>query len=559
MEALTPTQPTSADPTRSRRCNVAAALTDQARARPHDAAIHYPTSDGEASITYAELDALTDRVAHGLRDHGFGDGARVALMVPPGLPFFVLFFAMFKAGTVPVLIDPGIGLKPLKKCLDEAAPIGFIGSSKAQWARLLLGWGRRSIRRLVTVGPRPLWRGVRYRDLEYAAESSRPLCTTEADDMAAILFTSGSTGPPKGVVYRHRHFAAQVDLLREAFGIEAGEVSLPTFPPFALFDPALGMTTVVPDMDPTRPAEADPRKLVAAIRKHAVTQVFGSPALLRVLGDHCAEHSITLDSVRRVTSAGAAVPIAVVRRMQDALPEGALVHTPYGATECLPVASIDSAELDARVETLQDEGEGICVGRPVAPNQLKIIGITDLPIERVRDATEMPVGMRGEIVVHGPTTTDTYWRRDDATRLAKIDDAQRRTWHRMGDIGYLDANGRLWYCGRKSQRVETGNDTLFPDQVEAYFNTHPQVARTALVGIGPAGRQTPVLCVEMLPGVSEHETERTRVDLLQLAQLRTDTRAIQRVVMHPGFPVDIRHNAKIGREQLARWVAEQSA
>jgi acyl-CoA synthetase (AMP-forming)/AMP-acid ligase II len=346
-------------------------------------------------------------------------------------------------------------------------------------------------------------------------------------------------------------------MLQSAFDIQPGEVDLPTFPPFALFDPAMGMTTVVPFMDPTRPAKADPRLLVQTINRFNVTNIFGSPALLNVLGRYTESENIQLPSVRRVISAGAAMPIATIRRLQKTLPSDAEVFTPYGATECLPVASVSGTELNAEVEQRTASGEGTCIGRPVAPNQVKIIPVKDSVIETFADTVELPVGITGEIIVRGPTSTDSYWGREEQTRLANITDAEGRIWHRMGDAGYFDTDGRLWYCGRKSQRVINENGTLFADQIEAIFNVHPEVARTALVGIGTAGRQTPVLCVEPLGKPSRHRRERIRIDLLQLGRNHTATKSIKQILFHKSFPVDIRHNAKIGREKLSLWAAEK--
>ena len=547
-------------------CNVAGALSWQAARQADAPAIHYPTGlvTGRVeyrSINYYALDELTDRYARGLAEFGIARGTRTALMVPPGLPFFALFFALFKVGAIPVLIDPGIGIKPLGECLGEAEPEAFIGVTRAQVARAALGWGEDSIARTVTVGPVAGRHGITHRQLARLGDrsSGAVLESTLPDEMAAILFTSGSTGVPKGVVYRHRHFAAQVEMLQAAFGIEAGEIDLPTFPPFALFDPALGMTTVIPWMDPTRPAKADPKMLVQAIDNFGVTNVFGSPALVRNLGDFAAEKGIRLRSVRRVISAGAAVPVDVLTRMQDALGAGGRVYTPYGATECLPVCIASSADLDRRVRRMTRAGEGVCVGRPAQGNRVRIVALSDLPFAGDGDVTDLPPGVTGEIMVHGPTTTDAYWRREEQTRASRHVDGEGRTWHRMGDIGYLDAEGRLWYCGRKSQRIETGAETLFPDQIEAIFNTHPEVARTALVGVGAAGRQRPVLCVETAKRAGRRRRDRIRADLLQLAQSHPRTRSIHEVLFHKAFPVDIRHNAKIGREALAEWAGEQLA
>jgi len=543
-------------------CNIASALVSQAARQGDNIAIHYPVGKHRGrisyeSVSYHALNALSDDYAHGLIEYGIGRGTRTALMLTPGLDFFAMFFALFKAGAVPVLIDPGIGIKPLKTCLAEAQPEAFIGVTKAQVARKLLGWAPAV--KLVTSGPKLGWGGLNTRQLRKLGQrtSGPALADTQPDEMAALLFTSGSTGIPKGVVYRHRHFVSQVEMLRSAFDIRPGEVDLPTFPPFALFDPAMGMTTVVPLMDPTRPAKADPKLLVQTIKRFDVTNIFGSPALLNVLGRHTESENIQIPSVRRVISAGAAMPVATIRRLQKTLAPDAEVYTPYGATECLPVASVSGSELNTEVEQRTATGEGTCIGRPVNPNRVKIIPVIDTAIESFDQTVELPIGITGEIVVHGPTTTDSYWQRQEQTSLAKIVDTNGSIWHRMGDAGYFDPEGRLWYCGRKSQRVVNQHTTLFADQVEAIFNVHPEVARTALVGIGPHGQQTPVLCVELLNKVSKHRRERIRTDLFQLGRNNVMTKSIQQILFHKSFPVDIRHNAKIGRGKLAVWAEKK--
>ncbi|MCH8058369.1 MAG: AMP-binding protein, partial [Proteobacteria bacterium] len=460
---------------------------------------------------------------------------------------------------VPVLIDPGIGMKPLKQCLAEATPKAFIGVTKAQFARKVLGWAKESCEQIITAGPKLGLGGINLKELRKLGNrsSGAMLHVPDPQDMAAILFTSGSTGPPKGVVYRHRHFSAQVEMLKNAFGIQAGEVSLPTFPPFALFDPALGMTTVVPQMDPSRPAKANPELLVRAIDEFKVTNIFASPALLDTLSRYVVARGKRLESVTRVISAGAAVPIRTIRRMQKALYSDAEIHTPYGATECLPVSSISAGQLTSKIQDMSESGEGVCVGRPIEPNHVRIIKISDLAFNDFSETTEMPPGMPGEIVVSGPSCTDSYWQRDADTSMAKIVDANGTIWHRMGDAGIMDGTGRLWYCGRLSQRIETGQEVLFADQCEAVFNQHPDLLRSAVVGIGARGAQIPVLCIEVKGKLSVVDTERVHFDLLQLAQAFALTRSIRTVLFHPGFPVDIRHNSKINREELVQWATKK--
>ncbi|HVR82561.1 MAG TPA: fatty acid CoA ligase family protein [Luteimonas sp.] len=542
-------------------CNIAASLPRLARERPDQVAMRCPGRSGryDVTLTYAQLDARSDAIAAGLAMRGIVRGTRTVVMVRPTPEFFLLMFALFKAGAVPVLVDPGIDRRVLKQCLDEAQPEAFIGIPLAQLARRVLGWTK-SARVRITIGRRAWWADATLAQVERAGaqQAHFQLADTQPDDIAAVLFTSGSTGVPKGVVYRHRHFVAQINMLREAFGIMAGGVDLSTFPPFALFDPALGLTSIIPDMDPTRPARANPRKLMRAIERFGVTQLFGSPALIAVL----ARHGVKLPTLQRVLSAGAPVPADVVAAMRALLPDDAQLWTPYGATECLPVTVIEGRELEAtRART--ESGAGTCVGRPVPPNEVRIIRIDDGAIAQWSDELLVKPGQVGEITVAGPTTTDAYFNRDAATRLAKIRevlaDGSERVVHRMGDLGWIDDAGGLWFCGRKSQRVVTGNGTLCTEQVEPIFNTHPDVRRTALVGIGARGAQRPVLCVELRDGVKRDAHARIAGELRHIANGFVHTAQVGRFLFHPKFPVDIRHNAKIGREKLALWAARRLA
>lgn len=538
-------------------CNIAASLPRLARERPDQIAMRCPGRDGryDIALSYAQLDARSDAIAAGLAKRGIVRGTRTVLMVRPTPEFFLLMFALFKAGAVPVLVDPGIDKRALRQCLDEAQAAAFIGIPLAQFARVLLGWARSATIR-VTTGARAILADVTLAEIERDGAGAGPqLADTRPDDVAALLFTSGSTGVPKGVVYRHRHFVGQIAMMGEAFGIVPGGANLPTFPPFALFDPALGTTSIIPDMDPTRPANADPRKLHAAIARFGIDQLFGSPALMRVLADY----GQPLPGLKTVMSAGAPVPADVVAKIQSLLPADARFWTPYGATECLPVAVIEGREL-LTLRERTEQGAGTCVGRAVPPNEVRIIRVDDAPIERWSDDLLVHGGLVGEITIAGPTATDAYFNRDAQTRAAKIRetlaDGSERIVHRMGDLGYFDSEGRLWFCGRKTQRVVTADTTLCTEQIEPVFNTHPDVRRTALVGIGAFGAQVPVLCVELRKGVPASDWARIESELRHLGEGHVHTAKVQRFLHFPkAFPVDIRHNAKIGREKLAVWAA----
>ncbi len=538
--------------------NIAAYLPRMARLQPHVPAVFCPqTRDrrgrpAHTHYTYAQLDRESNRIAHGLAAMGIGRGVRTVLMVPPSLDFFALTFALFKVGTIPVLIDPGMGIKNLKVCLEEAAPQAFIGIPKAHLARVVLGWGKHTIRSLVTVGPRLGWGGKSLAELG-SEESDYPIVPPQKDEIAAILFTSGSTGPPKGAVYHHGNFCAQVETLRRLYDIRPGEIDLPTFPLFALFAPALGMTSVIPEMDFTRPASVDPRKIIAAVESFGVVSMFGSPALINRVGRYGKTNAVRLPTLHRIISAGAPVPAVVLECFCTMLNDDVEIFTPYGATEALPVCSIGSKEILQETRQLTDMGQGVCVGRPVPDIEVKIIRISDAPIASWTEELCLADGSIGEIAVKGLQVTAEYYQRPEATNLAKIQDPTGGFYHRMGDLGYRDEQGRIWFCGRKSHRVVTGETTLFTIPCEAIFNTHPQVFRTALVGLGPRGTQRPVICIELESGVSRGEQPRIKQELLEIGAQYEITAGIGELLFHPGFPVDIRHNAKIFREKLAVW------
>ena len=538
--------------------NISRPLTEMARLQPETPAIIFPQE--QRILTFRELEQESSRIAAGCERIGIVGGMRVALLVPPSPELFAVTFALFKVGAVPVFIDPGIGARNMKGCLAEAEPEAFIGTPKAHAARRILGWGRASLRILVTIGGGRFWGGTPLAELRRTTSGDRLFtpAETRCSDVAAILFTSGSTGPPKGAIYTHGTFAAQVDALRELYDIRPGEVDLPTFPLFALFAPALGMTALIPRMDFTRPGQVDPRRILGPAAAYAATTMFGSPALLNRVGRHGVANGVKLPTLKRVISAGAPVPAAVLERFAALLPADAEIFTPYGATEALPVSSIGSREILAETGRMTGEGCGVCIGRPVKGLSLAIIPISDEPIELWQESLALPAGEVGEIAVRGPQVSTAYLNRPAATRLAKIADPSGGVWHRMGDVGYRDDTGRIWFCGRKSHRVVTEQETLYTIPVEGVFNTHPEVFRTALVGInGTKGAKRPILCVELDARKGRADQERIRRELLEVGARYPHTAGIRDILFHPAFPVDIRHNAKIFREKLAIWAGQR--
>ena len=505
-------------------------------------------------LTFSELESYSNLCASALFRAGIRKGMRTVVMLRPGKDFLAVCFALMKLGAVMVLVDPGMGRNHLGKCLEQASPEAFIGVPLAQFARGVLGWASGTLGIKISVGW-PGWGANPLRSL-FEPDAGGASVQPEAvrpEDPAAIAFTSGSTGLSKGVVYTHSMFEAQYQQLRDEYGIQPGEVDLATFPLFALFDPALGMTTVFPEMDFSRPGRVHAPDIIEAIQTHRVTHMFGSPALLTRVVDHYGDSPPCLDSVRRVLTAGAPVSRRVLQGFGEFL-AGGEIFTPYGATEALPVSSIASSEL----LWLRGSGgaKGVCVGRPIKGVDVHIIQISEEPFDMLTEDLLLRSGETGELVVAGPNVSMEYFGRPQANRLSKLRLRDGRTGHRMGDLGYFDNQGRIWFCGRKSHRVITPRGVLFSVPTEGIFNQHPQVRRTALVGVGQAPDQTPVLCVELAAG-KRRTKEGIRDELLEIAAQNEGTSQISNVLFHKSFPVDVRHNSKIFREQLALWAADR--
>ena len=561
--------PVSPEPVEG-NANIARHLALMAAARPDAAALKIPrgrTSAGAIdylTLSFAELDAEVSAWCARFTAAGITRGDRTLVMVRQGLPLIAAVFALFRLGAVPVVIDPGMGRKNFLACVARSKPRALVGIPLAQITSHLFRAAFASVK--IRVWARTSSTARLTSSAQRSAVSIQP-ATSAATDLAAILFTSGSTGAPKGVCYEHGMFEAQVRMIRETYGITPGEVDLPMLPIFALFNPALGMTTIVPEIDPSRPAEVDPAKIVQAILQENVTNSFGSPTLWSKIADHCLAHQITLPSLRRVLSAGAPVPAALWKNSAVFLTGGQL-HSPYGATEALPIATISAGEVDST------SVRGACVGRPLSGISVKIIALSDASLATFAEVRELSAGQIGEIIVQGPVVTQTYDALPEATAAAKIPAAHPplgtcplpldpsapsgAAWHRMGDCGYFDPAGRLWFCGRKAERVETVSGPLFTEPCEQVFRAHPQVTRCALIGLGESGRQQPALVIEArLKNAAASQTFARELRALALAQ--THTAAISRFYFHPKFPVDVRHNAKIHRLTLTRWAVTAAA
>ncbi|WP_206739499.1 fatty acid CoA ligase family protein [Streptomyces sp. L2] len=548
--------------------SLAAYLEHHARVAPHKTAIIHPEGrEPDGRVRYREMDYATlqervERLAAGFAGAGIGKGTRTILMTAPGPDLFAIAFALFRLGAVPVVVDPGMGLRRMLHCYRAVGAEAFIGPPAAHLVRVL---GLRTFAAVgvkVTLGRRLFWGGHTLQGLLADAPRSHGWCgpgRVGGEDLMMIGFTTGSTGPAKGVEFTHRMGAAMARELRAAHGRSRDDVSLVTLPLYGMFDLVLGSTLVLAPLAPSRVADADPGLLVDALSRFGVTTMFASPALLRTLARHASGSALPA-TLRCVVSGGAPVPAELVAELRAVLDEKAAFHVTYGATEVLPIASVESAEILRETASLSALGAGTCVGRPMAGLDVRVIPVSDGPMSRLGTDDGQSAGLAGEIVVAGDAVSTGYHRDARADALHKIREGGR-DWHRTGDLGYLDGHGRLWFCGRKSQRVPTERGDLNTVVCEGVFNAHPLVRRSALVGVDQGGRaaKRPVVCVETEAGVDEARWRTMLPELHALADAQPVTAGLRDFLRHPAFPVDIRHNAKIGREELAAWAARRLA
>lgn len=503
------------------------------------------------SYTFSEFEERSNQIAHKLSRCGIKPGMRTLLFVKPCLDFSIITFALFKIGAIPVLIDPGMGMKNLLSSIKQVRPEAMVSIGLVHWVRRIKREAFRSVKVKVSLNPVGGRTHYLYKDLEKESKSFTPREVKDSD-YAAILFTSGGTGIPKGVLYTHGILNAQTDALKEMFQLDETQTDLPGFPLFALFTLAMGMTSVIPDMDPTKPAQCDPAAIVQNILDQKATFVAGSPSIWERVGKYCLKKNIKLPSIKQVVMFGAPVRTEIHEMFKKILTQGD-TYTPYGATESLPVSLISGSEILRDKVELTQQGAGTCIGKAAPGIEIKIMRASDIPEASIH---EMSGGEIGEILVSGRQVTPAYFEMPEETMKAKIF-VDGKLWHRIGDVGYIDQNQNLWFLGRKTHRIKVDEKTThYSIRVEAIFNQHPEIKRSALIEILQNGIITPALAIERHDGQTSLSPE-FKEELKKLALSSSYTEMIQDFFLHPSFPVDVRHNIKIDRNKLSRWAQQR--
>jgi len=515
-----------------------------------DAVVEMGSSGVRRRVSFALLARRVEEIAAGLVAAGVRPGDRVALLVPPGADLTAAVYACWRAGALIVVADAGLGVRGMRRALRAAAPDHVIGVTRglALAATLRLP-GRRIAAGLVATGVR-LGADTSLAELARTGRAAlaalpapAPLPEPDADAECAVVFTSGATGPAKGVVYRRRQLLAQIEALRATYDITAEDKFVAAFAPFALYGPALGITTAVPAMDVTAPGTLSAAALADTVAAAAATMVFASPAALRNVVDTARSldpaRQRALERPRLVLSAGAPVPPSLLRQVGQLMP-GARLHTPYGMTEALPIADVDLDELDK----VGAGGPGVCVGRPVPGVDLAVSPVS--ADGRADGALTGAADVTGEVCVRAPHVKERYDRLWVTERVSSRDPG----WHRTGDVGHLDEDGRLWVEGRLVHVVTTAAGPVTPVGPERRIEGLDGVLAAAVVGVGPAGTQAVVaVVVPQSPPRRGSLADLTLTDAVRAAA----GVPVAAVLLAPRLPVDIRHNAKVDRARVAAW------
>jgi olefin beta-lactone synthetase len=520
-------------------------------------------------VSWSRLAGVVDAMAVGLVRLGVKPGDRISMMVTPGIDLTAALYASLRIGAVVVVADAGLGIAGMTRAVRAARPDWVIGMVPGLTVARAQGWPGRRVS--VSTLPAPLATALGVEDSlyrmaadhagqRYADGAGGRVLEPAAQDPAAILYTSGSTGPAKGVMYTHGRLAALTTLLRDVFDVRPGSGLLAGFAPFALLGPAIGATSITPDMAVTRPATLTATAVAEAAAAGQATILFASPAALRnvvATADRlsAAQRSV-LGRIDLVLSAGAPVHPQLMAQVARIFP-AAQIHSPYGMTEALLLADIDRPAIEAlAAPSGGSTDDGVCVGRPVGPVRIAIAPLLadGSAAEELLEGRQA-AGVLGEVVVSAPHQKAGYDRLWLTDALSRRDTRDGLQWHRTQDIGHLDGEGRLWIEGRLQHVVTTPAGPVAPGGPEARIDALDAVLRSAVVGVGPQGTQAVVAVVEVTGGPGTDGVRRglAPTDLAAAVRGAAAPVPLAAVLVTDRVPVDIRHNSKIDRTRLAHW------
>lgn len=501
---------------------------------------------GGATISFADLWNRVDRTSTGLRAAGLKKGDRAICMVPMSIELYIILLAILKAGGIAVFVDPWIVTAQIAAFAAFAEPAAYIGIPKSHILRLL----NSTLRKLpisVTTGSR-LWQLPA--GLTLAELMSKPgdgkIENAIPTDTALITFTSGSSGLPKGVNRTHGFLSSQHEALKSEFPAHAGDVDMPMFPVFALNNIALGISSVIPDMNFRQVACVTPSAILAQMNRFEVTTCTASPPFFNRLANHLAAAPTACTKLRRILTGGAPVSNDSLRAWTKVFPSTEIIIV-YGSTEAEPVAHISADERIEAHNNIRPEYPGHCLGTPSPMISWKIIGIHNGPV--VLDASgwssiQVPSGEIGELVISGSHVGRDYYRNPAAFAANKILDTDGTVWHRMGDTVYSDSSGRLWLAGRVHSTIWRNRKPIHPQLVEQAIQAagFPDCAALGCLDTNMGERLIAVISTETRP-----DTQALKAKLNKAGFPVDDI-----IVTGRSLPLDPRHNSKVDYNKLQK-------
>ena len=499
-------------------------ITDQLVRRAADSSAAIVEMASAREVSWAQLHGRVNALVAHLHACGVVAGDRVAILVPPSIELVATVYACWAMGVVVVVADSGLGVRGMRRALRGACPDHVVGIP----AGLALS------RTLRIPGQRIK------ANREVAIDGDRILPTPPSlDSDALVVFTSGATGPSKGVVYTHRRLCALRQALTDHYEITDQDALVGAFAPWIVLGPALGIASVIPDMDLRAAESLTARAVATATARVRGTLMWASPAAMRGVATTADQLTISeleqLSSLRLILGAGAPVPIDVLRAVSALVPT-ASARTPYGMTEVLPVSDVSLQEIDAA-----GIGNGVLVGRPVNGVEVAIAPLDVAGCVGAELTTSS--GVTGEIVVRAAHAKERY----DNLWVTQHASAQPAGWHRTGDVGHLDESGRLWVEGRLAHVIVTARGPVTPVGPEQRVLQVSHVVGAACVGVGPRGIQQTVIVV-VAPA-------RAGVAPVSLTDRVREAAGVEvaAVLVIDELPVDIRHHSKVDRTAVARW------
>ena len=545
--------------------NVATALSRMAAQRPYGGAVIIPRGRGRDGRllydrrTYGQLDRESDRIARGLKALGVGRGMRTVVALPHGFERIEVVFGLLKVGAVAALLDPDAPRGKIVAYLEDLAPEAYVGDRQAQFRRVLFGWGRSTIDRVVTVGQRWLWGGVTLEQVRMEGDAATGEPAMEKmgrEDPAFVLNREDPDGRLLGAIHTHGSVAGVVERLRRELQVGEGDVDVTTVPDLAVLGCLLGTRTVIAVPEGARGCRVDPTRVAAAIGGLRGTRLTGSTDMLRAVVDYGVAVGSRLPGLRTVVSLEPSLPMHLLRELCSLLADRARVMLPYGTVECPMIAATTGHDMVGETAQFTDAGQGVCVGKPVSREELEIIGIRDEPIFSWDEASVLGLGEVGEIVVRGSAVAVGYVQPSGAAAMGRIGEGPM-SWQRTGDLAYEDNRGRLWLCGRLAHRVETSLGRFTSTRCERVFEAHPHIDRATLVAVRVDGAVVPAMVAELAPRAAGVDPLGVARELRGLGACRAVTGDIETLLVRENFGSDRVGDGTPWRMEVGAWAQGQ--